>query len=768
MKWIENNFGERVIARRWWIIIATLLVVAAAGYGARFLTFDNDVRMYFSSDNPQLQALEALENTYSKDENILFVLAPEDQNVFSRETLTALTELTEAAWQIPYSTRVDSIANFQHSWAQEDELIVEDLVSEPDSLTVQELDRLRKIALAEPVLVNRVISSDGRVTAINVLVTRPGASQLETDEVAAFARRMTADFADKYPAIPVHLTGGIMIDAAFGEAARDDMTTLVPAMYGVLFIIMGFALRSLAGTFATFCVVAFSMITALGLAGWFGIALSPSSVNAPTIILTLAVADSIHILVTVLQQMHREKAKNHALVESLRINLQPVFVTSITTVIGFLSMNFSDAPPFHDLGNIVAMGVGAAWVYSVLFLPALLAVLPLKIRKKSAAGCDSCLWLADFVIKGRRPLFWMLAIVIALLASGTFRIELNDDFVKYFDDRYAFRRATDFAEKNLTGFNVIEYTLEAGEPGGINEPDFLAIVDRFTSWYRQQPKIAHVFTLTDTMKRLNRNMHGDDPAFYRLPEQRDLAAQYLLLYEMSLPFGLDLNKEINVDKSAIRIVVRMKEASTRELRDMDKRAQSWLRQNAPPAMFSNGTGLSIVFAHISERNIKSMLGASFGALVLISGILIVSLRSVKFGLLSLIPNLTPAFMAFGIWGLTVGQVGLVISILAALTLGIVVDDTVHFMSKYLRARREYGMAAPDAVRYSYNTVGTAMWITSVVLVAGFLVLALSGFEINSDMGLMTALTIVLALLLDFLFLPILLMKMDGLEKSPKQ
>jgi predicted RND superfamily exporter protein len=760
MRWIEENFGERVIAWRWWIIFTTLFVVASTGYGVRFLTFDNDVRMYFSSENPQLQALEALENTYSKDENILFVLAPKDQKVFSRETLTALTELTEAAWQIPYSTRVDSIANFQHSWAQGDELIVEDLVYEPDSLTPTEIERIREIALVEPLLVNRVISPDGRVTAINVLVTRPGASQLETDEVAAFARRMVTDFAKKYPAIPVHLTGGIMIDAAFGKAARDDMTSLVPAMYGVLFVIMGFALRSLAGTFATFCVVAFSMITALGLAGWFGIALSPSSVNAPTIILTLAVADSIHILVTVLQQMHQDKAKRHALIESLRINLQPVFVTSITTVIGFLSMNFSDAPPFHDLGNIVAMGIAAAWVYSVLFLPALLAVLPLKIRKKSTAACNSCLWLADFVIKRRRPLFRLLAIVIALLAAGTFRIELNDDFVKYFDDRYAFRRATDFAEKNLTGFNVIEYSLEAGEPGGINEPEFLKIVDSFATWYRQQPKIAHVFTLTDTMKRLNRNMHGDDPAFYRLPEQRDLAAQYLLLYEMSLPFGLDLNKEINVDKSAIRLVVRMKEASTRELRDMDLRAQNWLRQNAPPTMYSDGTGLSIVFAHISERNIKSMLGASFGALVLISGILIVSLRSVKFGLLSLIPNLAPAFMAFGIWGLTVGQVGLVISILAALTLGIVVDDTVHFMSKYLRARREYGMAAPDAVRYSYNTVGTAMWITSIVLVAGFLVLAFSGFEINSDMGLMTALTIILALLLDFLFLPILLMQTE--------
>jgi predicted RND superfamily exporter protein len=229
---------------------------------------------------------------------------------------------------------------------------------------------------------------------------------------------------------------------------------------------------------------------------------------------------------------------------------------------------------------------------------------------------------------------------------------------------------------------------------------------------------------------------------------------------MSLPFGMDLNREINVDKSAIRIIVSMKEASTKELRQMDDAARNWLKANAPERMYTYGSGLSMMFAYISERNIKSMLGASFGALVLISGILMISLRSVKFGFLSLIPNLAPAIMAFGIWGLAVGQVGLVVSILAALTLGIVVDDTVHFMSKYLRARREHNLTPVDAVKYSFNTVGTAMWVTTIILVAGFMVLAFSGFELNADMGLMSALTIVLALALDFFFLPTLLLKIE--------
>jgi predicted RND superfamily exporter protein len=255
-------------------------------------------------------------------------------------------------------------------------------------------------------------------------------------------------------------------------------------------------------------------------------------------------------------------------------------------------------------------------------------------------------------------------------------------------------------------------------------------------------------------------MHADDESFYRIPDQRELAAQYLLLYEMSLPFGLDLNNQINVDKSATRMTVILKDTTTKELRQMDQKAREWLKANAPASMLTYGSGLSIIFAHISERNINSLLGASFGALGLISLILIVALRSFKLGVISLIPNVAPAIMAFGLWGILVGQVGLGLSVVAAMTLGIVVDDTVHFMSKYLRARREHGMNPSAAVRYSFNTVGTALWITTLALVGGFLVLAFSGYKMSSDMGLMTAITITLALALDFLFLPTLLMKVE--------
>ena len=766
MRQLENSIGRWVVKNRWWLIAATLLVAAVSAFGIRYLTFNNDLRAFFSEENPQLQALEELENTYNKIDNVYFIIAPGDGNVFTRENLAAIEYLTEAAWHIPYSSRVDSITNFQHTYSENDELIVEDLVTDARSLSDADLERIRRIALSETRLLNQMISPTGHVTGINVNILPPDNSKDAVPEIAAYAQKMVDEFRRKYPQIDIYLTGEIMFDNAFNEATRDDMKTLVPIMFIVLVTIIGLALRSYTGTVATLVIIMLSTLTGMGMAGWLGISLTPASGIAPTIILTLAVADSVHIMATVYQKMGLGSPKQEAIAESLRINLQPVFLTSVTTAIGFLSMNYSDAPPFRDLGNIVAMGVMAALVYSIFFLPSLLAVLPIKVRAKTETQAlpHACNRLADFVISRYNSIFWVMVLIILVFVSGMAKLELNDNFLKYFSRKYDIRRATDFMQANLRGWDLIEYSLNSGEPGGINKPEYLKKVDEFAQWYRKQPKVAFVSTITDTYKTLNKNMRGDDQVYYKIPDSRELAAQYLLLYELSLPFGQDLNNRINVDKSATRFIVFLKNTTARDQRNMDTRARKWLKNNAPPSMFTYGSGLSIIWAHISKRNIESMLGASFGALILISSLLTLTLRSIRIGIISLLPNLAPAFMAFGVWGILVGQVGLSLSVVASLTLGIVVDDTIHFLSKYLRARREEGMDPAHAVRYAFNTVGTAMLVTTVALVAGFAVLTASGYNINSQMGFLAAITISLALLLDFLFLPTLLIKIDKTDK----
>jgi predicted RND superfamily exporter protein len=393
-----------------------------------------------------------------------------------------------------------------------------------------------------------------------------------------------------------------------------------------------------------------------------------------------------------------------------------------------------------------------------------MAVLP--VRVKHAVHSHSLLMerLGNYVVS-RRKLLWVATLsFIALTVMGIPRINLDDNFSKYFDHSFEIRKATDFLESHLTGFDIIEYSLKAGESGGVNRPAYLKKVEQFAQWYRAQPGVVHVNTITDVIKRLNENMHGDDKAFYRLPDQRDLAAQYLLLYEMSLPYGLDLNNQINIDKSATRFTVTLRGVSSKQLRETDEHARQWLRKNAPQ-MFNYGASESMMFANISKRNINQMLTGTALALVLISAIMIFALRSVKLGMLSLIPNLVPPFMAFGVWGLFVGEVGLAIAVVGTMTLGIIVDDTVHFLSKYQRARREHHMDAAQAVQYAFSVVGGAMLTTSVILIAGFGTLAFSGFKVNSDMGLLAAIAIGFALVVDFLLLPLLLLRFDR-QKQP--
>ncbi|NOR42595.1 MAG: MMPL family transporter [Gammaproteobacteria bacterium] len=760
-----ESYTQWIIRWKYLVVLASLVTVVAATYGGQFLKFSNDYRMFFGEDNPQLLAFEKMQKTYNKNDNILFVITPKSGKVFSKDTLTVIQDLTKEAWQVPYSTRVDSITNHQHTAADEDDLIVEDLVIDPDVLTEQDLLKIQSIAINEPSMVHRLVSPDSKFAGVNVTVELPGKALDEVPNTVAFARDLKQKMLEKYPDVEIRLVGMTVMNNAFPEASQDDVTTLYPLALAFILLTLFILLRGLSGTVATFFMIIMSIMTAMGLAGWSGIMLSPPAMSAPIMILTMAIADAVHLLVTMRHELAIGKNKEEAMIESMRINFRPIFVTSLTTILGFLSLNFSDAPPFHDLGNIASMGVAAAFIFSITFLPAIVCILPAS-GKREVAGKQLMVKFGEFVIAKQKLLLVGNVLIIAILASMVPLNELNDQFVEYFDETVEFRRDSDYAAANLTGVYYIDYALGTEESGGISEPEFLANVDRFSQYLRSQPEVIHVQTITDTFKRLNKNMHGDDPAWQRLPEERNLAAQYLLLYEMSLPYGLDLNNQIDIDKSATKIAVTLKTLTSNEVIAFDDNAIKWLQENTPSITPYNSSP-TIMFAHLGKRNINSMLIGTSIALVFISAVLIFFLGSVKYGFISLIPNLTPALAAFGIWGATVGQVGIGLSIVTGMTLGIVVDDTVHFLSKYLRARREKGLNAEDAVRYAFNSVGIALLVTSLVLVAGFMILAQSHFYLNSSMGLLTGVVIMLALIIDLTLLPALLMRFsnDGGNKK---
>ena len=762
-----HRYTGWVVTARWYILILIAGLVVMAGYGIKDLQFKSDYRMFFSDDNPQLTALENLQKTYTRDDNVLLVLTPAKGDVFSPEILTIAQQLTKDLWQTPYSTRVDSLVNFQYSHANGDEVTVEDLVGDITQLTPEDLTRIKLYALQEPLLVNRLVSPNAKVMGFNVVILRPGINQdSETVEVTRYVRKLADSLRAEHPDLDVRITGSILMDTAFAESSELDMRTLTPAMLIIIAVALWFFLRSFWGMVTVLLMMTLAVIATVGMTGWLGIAFSPSSIPAPTILLTLVVANSVHLLTSFYKSVNDGVNPHEAIGNSIAKNFKAIVFCNFTTVIGFLTMNSSESPPFRDLGNITAMGVVITFFLSIVLQPALMAIFPADGRPRWGSN-EGWKKFAHFVINYRHYCLIGMTIAVIALATGIRLNTLDDEYVKYFDPSVEFRRDTDYTSDHLTGIYRIDYSLEKNNGDRISDPDFLQRVDAFVQWYRQQPEVTHVFAVTDIFKRLNQNMHSDDPAWYRLPETAEMSAQFLLLYEMSLPYGLDLNDRINVNKSATRVSVTLHSISSQQVLDLEARAQAWLKVNAPNFARHEGTGITLLFAHIGQRNIASMINGLLLAAVIIALTLIAVLRSATLGLLSLIPNVIPSIMVFGVWGMLVGQIGMASSVVVAMTLGILVDDTVHFLTQYQYARNQKGLLPEAAVEYAFSQIGNALWVTSFILILGFAIFAISSFKINQEMGMLTTLIFAVGLLADFVLLPPILLFIEGFKKSAK-
>ncbi|EIV8493788.1 MMPL family transporter [Vibrio vulnificus] len=746
-----------------WTLIISLMAIVTTAMGAKNLYFRGDYNIFFDGSNAQLQAFDEIQTTFAKTDNIALVLAPKSGDVFDQRTLTQIQEMTEQAWQVPYSSRVDSLANYQHTEAVDDDLLVEDLLYQSYPLTAERIAKVRAVAMSEPLLVNALVSEKGDVAVINITMQMPGVDETaEVNEVVAYVEQMLSHYRAEYPDVTIYKAGIIAMNYSFAMAAQNDSATLVPTMLLVILVFLTLMLRSFLSVLATLVVIIGAIVATLGIVGWAGMFLHVASVNVPTLIMTLAVADCVHVIASMRHFMRQGMPKSQAIHRSVTLNFVPIIITSVTTAIGFLMMNMSDSPVLRDFGNLSALGVMIACVLSVSLLPALLNLLPVRFSAKQAAKSSDIMdKLADLVVHRRNVLLPLSIVVIAGSAALIPYNKVNDESVKYFDTSSEFRQAADFMEQRIGGMTTMSIAIKTHQSQGIASPEFLEVLGEFTRWLREQPETDHVASLSDIYKRLNKNMHGDDSAYYALPAERELAAQYLLLYEMSLPFGLDLNNQVNVDKSSVKLQLTVKNLGSVELVALEERIYQWFASHAPRYQVV-ASSPSLMFAHIGETNMASMLSTLPITLILISALMIFALRSWRLGVISLVPNIAPAVIGFGLWALISGEINLGLSVVVTLTLGIVVDDAVHFLAKYQHARKE-GQNAEQAVRYAFHTVGRALWITTVVLVAGFSVLAMSQFRLNSDMGQLSAIVIFVALVIDFVLLPSLLMRFDTAE-----
>ncbi len=760
---MKTSIAKFLINYRYPLIILSIIIVSITSIGMQQLRFNGDYKIFFSKDNPQLVAFEEIERSYTKTESVIYVIHAKDGDIFSQRTLDDIKRLTDESWQMDFSIRVDSITNYQHTYADGDELIVEDFVDSPSTLSQKQLAQLKQLALDNPILRNNMISNAGHVSMVVVTLDMPPPGDelnKATHNVIKTARATRDRYEAANPNLDIYLFGITAINGSFVEMSIDNGTFLIPLMIAVIFSILLILIRSISGTLLTIFVIFACIVFSAGITGFIGYELNQVNISMPIIVLSLGVCDCVHLLNNYYQNLHQGKDKLAAMEKSLTINTYPLFLTTLTTAIGFLGLNFSDSPTFGELGNMCAIGVWAAFILSITMFPGLMALLPAGKPPAETINIERLLMsVCDFVIRQRKLVFYCGSSIALLIISMALRNDLNDSTFSYFSPSVPIRVTANFVDSNITGTDEVYYSINSGKPNGISDPKFLHQLEDFSNWLRSQPEVTHVMTYTDIIKQLNRDLNQGDPAYYGLPETQELAAQYLLLYEMSLPYGLNTDNLINNDKSAVRLGLRLKSMKAKDIIAFDERAAQWLKTNHP-ALATPGSSVSIMFAHIGQRNIHSMFYGSIVALALVSATLLVSLRSVRYGLISILPNSIPAAIAMGLWGVFSGEVNMAVAVIFTMTLGIIVDDTVHFLTKYIYAK-EKGMSSEDAIRYAFTIVGKALIITTLVLSSGFFILAQSDFRVNGDMGLMIAVTILIALIFDLLVLPAFLLLFDN-------
>ena len=744
------------------IMFVCLAFFIVAGAGVMRLSVSSDTRVHFNPDGAPIHKLEAFEAKYGQNNTVLMVIWANGRQVTDPDVLAGIGELTDRAWQLPYSTRVESLTNFAEIVSDADSIAVRDLVPDPAHVSLEEAREIGKTALADPLVRNRLIGADGKAAGLVVSFNLPKEASNEVRDIIAASRALAADFEKTHPGMKVQLTGNIMLMGTFAEAAISDIEFLIPISLLVTAIVMILFVRAIVPSLVILSLLVLSSVATMGLAGWAGHVLNTATVAVPVIIMTVNMAAAVRIATTALGRLGKGDTRIEAIREAVRLNFKAVTLTNSTTLVGFLAMNFADAPTLRQQGDLVSLGILIAYVFTFTWLPATLSLLPLKPAVQRSE--NMMVGLGHFVNAHYKPLFFLCSIIVVSCGVWIGEIRLDDDFVRNFDDRFAYRRASDFAEEHLTGLNIIEFDLAAPKTasgdGGVYDPAYQRHVATFAKWLRSRPEAVSVFAISDLTKRINKAMNAGSPGDYdTIPDNAELIAQYFLLYELSLPYGTSLNDIVPIGRDASRVTVLLRNTTSSQVRALNTAAEKWLDENTPPEMHAKGISLNVLFANLSGVNIRSMIGSTIISIVIIAFVVGFALRSPRYGVLSIFLNVLPSLVGFGVWGLLFGTIGLAGSVVTAMTIGLVVDDTIYFLLMYQAARKK-GMSAEEAINHVFATVGVAMLVITASLAIGFGTLMFSGFEVNRSLGGMTAVVILSNLFIDWLMLPPVMRLLD--------
>lgn len=749
-----DGLATVVLTYRKTILLLIAAITALAVVELPKTRFDNALEIWFLDNDPALLSHQRLVNTYASDEYIMVGLEAPD--VFAPNVLRAIDRVTRAVADAPYVEKVFSLTNIESVTGEDGMLDVGDLVHFP--LDEAELPAIRRRALANRLYVGNVVSAAGDFAAIIVRIPH------RTDDFdykieAVDAIRTIIHTEAERSGIHFYLGGGPVVDEQFFLLAERDSEVTTSVMLVLLVIVLWLLLRNAAG-------VLLPLVTVM-LATMWGIAwieLAGSRVNVittmlPSLLLAVGVADSIHFLVDYQNRCRAGEEKLAALRAVFRDLTTPLFLTTLTTAIGMLSLSVSRLQGIREFGIFAALGVWGALLLSLTLVPITLSYLPPPrpaTGRMSSHGLSATFLrrLHAFTMRRSRAIVAAFAAVTVVSAIGATQVKAESAFMEMFKKNAPVRVDTKRIEDALAGTLTLEVMIDTGTEGGVKDPAMLHKVEEIQRWLEQQPEISSSQAVTDYFRDLRRAFFDNDQAQYRLPETREEAAQYLLLYELDAPDG-DIGEFVTPDYRETRISARLSMESSATATRVIKATNAYLHSHLPPGVTGQASGVALLYANMEMYIMRSLTRGFTIALIAIFIVFCIQLRSVALGAIAMIPNIFPIVVCLGVMGAAGINLDGMTALVASIAIGLAVDDTIHYVTR-VRMHLNAGDEMLTALRESTIEMGRAIVYTSVTLGCGFGVMMLAHFKGMVYFGLLATITIVFALLADLLLLPVVL------------
>lgn len=761
-----HGFARLLVLHRKALLSVAVLVSLLLALGVPRTGFDTSLGVLLTRSDPWLAERDRMQAQFPGQVEISFAFEPDNGDVFTHPTLAAMVDLSQHYREIPLALSMNSILAWQSPYG--DDTFFEKPLAQIFTYTDAELQARRERALTEEFVAGLLLSPAGDLTLASI---RLGSAALTSEQRLATAEASLAlrdALQARHPDVQIHVSSEALYELSNREAMLEDLLYLLPI---VLLLCNGFICYSFRSVLLGGSILVVSLLTiamTVGTLAWLGVSFNTISIMAPLVVVTIAVANSVHLISIFRQRRLAGQASEAAMRQSLEFNLRPISLATLTTMVGFASLNLASSPAISSFGTVVAVGVAYAWALTLAVLPGVVLLLPAAVGTRKStqsmlprltAACRTVAVAHGPLILGAVALLTVFALPLSLRNTTDFQ---RDTFIN--EDSLLHDYVEAVSARMARGPQLV-YGIDAGVPDGVLQPEFLHRVDDFAQWLRAQDGVLQVASLVELVKGVNVVTNDNQPEFAVIPDDLAVIEDHLFNYQMVQMSTFTLDNFINADNTLLRLFVGVGELSNQQTLDLNARIGEEFARRLPEASLLHGSS-TLIFARMNEAVTIELLRSYLLSLLLITGALVVGMRSLRYGLLSMLPNLLPAVFVFGAWGLLVGSLDPFVMMLFSISIGLVVDDTVHILSSYQRCRAD-GQSPRQAVDITLERAGPALIITTSVLALGTCVLMAASTLYFQQAATLLVPIVVVALVLDLLFFPALLMRLDRAVRLPQ-